>query len=126
MEATANNQKLGDLVEPMPGRLVVEVAMKEEMVGGIYIPYDTAKTLHEAKATQGIIVAMAEEDEDDLESPPRKLKLGDVVVFGKYSGTEITWQPDRKSAKQRVVILSEKDILARFKTPSIQSSIQVK
>lgn len=85
-------------IKPLGDRVVVEPAKAEEKTAsGIIIP-DTAKE----KPQQGIVVAVADETEDQKIT----VKEGDLVLYGKYAGTEITIQG------KDYLIMSEKDILA--------------
>jgi chaperonin GroES len=72
-------------ITPVAGtqnRVVVEAAAAEEKTaGGIIIP-DTAKE----KPQQGKVIAVSEKD-DNGNAPA--VKVGDVVLYGKYAGTEI-------------------------------------
>lgn len=68
---------------PQGDRVLVEVAEAEEKTaGGIIIP-DSAKE----KPQKGIIVAVGPGKKKD---EPMTVKVGDKVLYGKYSGTEIT------------------------------------
>jgi len=70
------------LGKPLKDRVLVEPAAAEEKTaGGIIIP-DTAKE----KPQKGTIVAVGSGKKDE----PMTLKVGDKVLYGKYSGTEIT------------------------------------
>ncbi len=70
-----------NLGTPMKDRVLVEPAPAEEKTaGGIIIP-DTAKE----KPQKGKIVAVGKGKKDE----PMTLKVGDVVLYGKYSGTEV-------------------------------------
>ena len=69
---------------PQGDRVLVEVAEAEEKTaGGIIIP-DTAKE----KPQKGIIVAVGPGKKKD---EPMTVKVGDKVLYGKYSGTEISY-----------------------------------
>ena len=69
-------------IKPLADRVVVEPAPAEEKTaGGIIIP-DTAKE----KPQKGKIVAVGNGKKDE----PMTVKVGDTVLYGKYSGTEIT------------------------------------
>ena len=69
-------------INPLADRVVVEPAPAEEKTaGGIIIP-DTAKE----KPQRGKIVAVGPGKKDE----PTTVKVGDAVLYGKYSGTEIT------------------------------------
>lgn len=69
-------------IKPLADRVLVEPAAAEEKTaGGIIIP-DTAKE----KPMMGTVVAVGEGKVDE----PLTVKVGDRVLYGKYSGTEIT------------------------------------
>ena len=89
-------------IKPIAGtnnRVVVEAAAAEEKtLSGIIIP-DSAKE----KPQKGKVVSVSEEDEKMMKP---KVKVGDVVLYGKYSGTEIS--VDGKE----YLIMRESDILA--------------
>ncbi len=68
-------------IKPLADRVLVEPKEAEtKTASGLYIP-DTAKE----KPQQGKIVATGNGKKDE----PMELKVGDVVLYGKYSGTEI-------------------------------------
>ncbi len=68
---------------PQGDRVLVEVAEAEEKTaGGIIIP-DSAKE----KPQKGVVVAVGPGKKKD---EPMTVKVGDKVLYGKYSGTEIT------------------------------------
>lgn len=90
-------------IQPLADRVVVKALEEtEEMKGGLYIP-DTAKE----KPQQGEVVAVGPgrvtDDGNRIES---ELKVGDRVLYGKYSGTEVTVED------QELLILRESDVLA--------------
>jgi chaperonin GroES len=67
--------------KPSVGRVLVEPAAAEEKTsGGIIIP-DTAKE----KPQRGSVIAIGSEKKDE----PIPFKVGETVLYGKYSGTEI-------------------------------------
>ena len=74
-------------VRPLHDRLIVErIEDTEQMVGGIIIP-DTAKE----KPQQGKVLAVGNGTvRDDGSVTPLDVQAGDTVLFGKYSGQEIT------------------------------------
>src|SRR5690606_21167835 len=83
---------------PLHDRVIVKPAAAEEKTaGGIIIP-DTAKE----KPQRGTVVAAGPGKKDE----PITVKAGDVVLYGKYAGTEI--QIDG----QDYLIMRESDILA--------------
>ena len=85
-------------IKPLADRVLVEPAAAETKTSsGIIIP-DTAKE----KPQKGNIVAVGPGTKDN----PITVKVGDVVLYGKYSGTEL------KLEGKDYLIMSEKDILA--------------
>ena len=85
-------------IKPLADRVVVEAAAAEEKTAsGIYIP-DTAKE----KPQKGKVVAVGAGKKDE----PMTVKVGDTVLYGKYSGTEITVDGTD------VLIMRESDIFA--------------
>ena len=85
-------------VTPLHDRVIVKPAAAEEKTaGGIIIP-DTAKE----KPQRGKVIAVGSGKIDE----PMTVKVGDVVLYGKYAGTEI--QVDGKD----VLIMRESDIFA--------------
>lgn len=85
-------------IKPLADRVLVEAAAAEQKTaGGIIIP-DTAKE----KPQKGIVVAVGNGKKDE----PMTVKVGDLVLYGKYSGSEIT--VDGKD----YLIMRESDILA--------------
>ena len=83
---------------PLADRVVVEPAAAEQKTaGGIIIP-DTAKE----KPQKGIIVAVGNGKKDE----PMTVKIGNSVLYGKYSGTEINVEG------KDYLIMKESDIYA--------------
>ena len=96
--ATATDIK----VKPLADRVVVKALEEsEQMRGGLYIP-DTAKE----KPQQGEVVAVGPGRVEDGKRIDMELKVGDKVLYGKYSGTEVTLED------QPYLILRESDVLA--------------
>ena len=96
--ATATDIK----VKPLADRVVVKaIEDAEQMRGGLYIP-DTAKE----KPQQGEVVAVGPGRVEDGKRVDMELKVGDRVLYGKYSGTEVTLDD------QPYLILRESDVLA--------------
>lgn len=90
-------------VEPLADRVVVSPLEEEEqMRGGLYIP-DTAKE----KPQSGKIVAVGpgKLSEEGVRIEP-DVSVGQTVLYGKYSGTEVTVEGED------YLILRESDILA--------------
>jgi chaperonin GroES len=89
-------------IKPLGDRVIVEAMQAETSKSGIIIP-DTAKE----KPQQGKVVAVgAGRLNDSGERLAPEVKEGDVVLFGKYSGTEIEVE------SKDLLILRESDILA--------------
>ena len=92
-------------VAPLADRVVVKAMEEaEQMRGGLYIP-DTAKE----KPQQGEVIAVGPGRTEDGKRVPMEVKTGDKVLYGKYSGTEVTIDGDQ------FLILRESDILAIVK-----------
>jgi chaperonin GroES len=91
-------------VRPLDDRIVVEVLEAEEKTaGGILLP-DTAKE----KPQRGKVIATGSGKLlDDGKRAPISVKKGDVVIFGKYSGSDV--EVDGKELK----IMRESEILLR-------------
>lgn len=89
-------------IKPIGDRVLVEPLDKEmEKVGSLYVP-DTAKE----KPQQGKVVAAGAGKRDGDKVIPLSVKAGDVVLYGKYSGTEIKYDG------KEYLIMSENDVLA--------------
>ena len=85
-------------IKPLADRVLVEPAAAEtKTASGLFIP-DTAKE----KPQKGSIIAVGNGKKDE----PLTVKVGDTVLYGKYSGTEIT--VDGKE----YLIMRESDIFA--------------
>ena len=89
-------------LKPLGSRLVVEPIESEDVTaGGIVLP-ETAKE----KPQQGKVLAAGPGDRNDKgERVAMDVKTGDVVLFAKYSGTEV------KMDGKKLLILRESDIL---------------
>jgi chaperonin GroES len=85
-------------IQPLADRVVVKAAEAEQVTkSGIIIP-DTAKE----KPQKGEVVAVGPGKKDE----PTTVKVGDIVLYGKYSGTEINIDGND------YLIMRESDILA--------------
>jgi chaperonin GroES len=89
-------------IRPLQDRVIVQRVKEEEKTkGGIIIP-DTAKE----KPQEGKIVAVGKgKVNDDGKLMPLDVKVGDRILFGKYSGSEITLDGEE------MLIMREDDIL---------------
>lgn len=90
-------------IQPLSDRVVIRALEEsEEMRGGLYIP-DTAKE----KPQQGEVVAVGPGKlSDEGTRLEMDVAVGNKVLYGKYSGTEVTVDGDQ------FLILRESDILA--------------
>src|SRR3954452_9023174 len=99
----ASETSVATRLKPLGDRVVVKGLAREEMTkSGIVLP-DTAKE----KPFRGRVVAAGEgRRDDDGKRIALDVKVGDEVLFAKYSGSEF------KLDDEDLLILSEKDILA--------------
>jgi chaperonin GroES len=92
------------MLKPLADHIIVEAIVKEEKTSsGIYLPDTAAKE----KPQTGKVIAVGKGKvlENGTRVEP-EVKVGEVVVFAKYSGTEV------KVDEKEYLILSERDILA--------------
>jgi chaperonin GroES len=90
-------------IQPLEDRVVVRASDEaEQMRGGLYIP-DTAKE----KPTQGEVIAVGPGRFEKGARVPMDVKVGDKVIYGKYSGTTVTVEGEE------VVIIKASDVLAK-------------
>lgn len=89
-------------VTPLNDRILVKrVEEEEKTAGGIIIP-DSAKE----KPQKGEIVATGKgKTSDDGKKIPMEVKIGDKILFGKYSGTEL------KLEGEEYLMMREEDVL---------------
>ena len=86
------------MIKPLADRVVIEPQEAQtKTASGLFIP-DTVKE----KPQQGTVVAAGPGKKDE----PMEVKVGDVVLYGKYAGTEVTFD-DKK-----YLIVKQSDILA--------------
>jgi chaperonin GroES len=91
-------------ITPLHDRVVVRrFEEKESVKGGIIIP-DSAKE----KPQEGEVVAVGNGRREKGELIPLDVKVGDRVLFGKYSGNDI------KIDDEELMILKEDEILAKL------------
>lgn len=85
-------------IKPLASRVIIEPAAAEEKTaGGIIIP-DTAKE----KPQKGTVMAVGPGKKDE----PMTVKVGNKVLYGKYAGTEISYEGGD------YLIMNEADIVA--------------
>jgi len=91
-------------LQPLADRLVVKPIEQEEVTkGGIVLP-DTAKE----KPQEGKVLAVGPGRLSEAgKRVPMDVKVGDIVIYAKYGGTEI------KVEDEELIILRESDILAK-------------
>ncbi|MGB9773089.1 MAG: co-chaperone GroES [Bacteroidota bacterium] len=90
-------------IRPLADRVIIKPAPAEEKTkGGLVLP-DTAKE----KPVQGEVIAVGPgRTTDDGKHIPMEVKVGDRVLYGKYSGTEVTIEGEE------YLIMRESDIFA--------------
>ena len=89
-------------IRPLYDRIVVKrIEQSEERQGGLFIP-DSAKE----KPQEGEIIAVGPGRYEKNVRVPMEVKVGDKVLYGKYSGTEVTIN------NEQYLILRESDVLA--------------
>ena len=95
-------------LQPLADRLVVKPTEKEEVTkGGIFLP-DTAKE----KPQEGEVIAVGPGRlSEDGKRIAMDVKVGDIVIYARYGGTEI------KVDDEELIILRESDILAKKGEP---------
>jgi chaperonin GroES len=95
---------MAESLKPLADRVVVKPIERERVSkGGIVLP-DTAKE----KPQEGEVIAVGEGRlSDDGKRLPMDVKVGDIVIYAKYGGTEI------KIDEEEFMILRESDILAK-------------
>ncbi len=99
----ATKGKTGKL-DPLGDRVVIKPSKQEEVSkGGIFLP-DTAKE----KPQQGEVVAVGPgRMNDEGQRIAMDVKVGDIVIYAKYAGTEL------KIDEEELIVVRESDILAK-------------
>ncbi len=86
------------MIKPLADRVLVEAQEAEtKTASGLFIP-DSAKE----KPQQGVIIAVGNGKSDE----PMELKPGDKVMYGKYAGTEVTYEG------KDYLIMRQSDVIA--------------
>jgi chaperonin GroES len=98
--ATKAKLKIFPLADRVAIRPLEETAT---MKGGLYIP-DTAKE----KPIQGEVIAVGVGRREKGEVVPMELKVGDRVVYGKYSGTQVELDGEE------IILIKESDVIAKL------------
>ncbi len=92
-------------LEPLDDRVVVQrLEAEEKTAGGIVLPETAKEKPQKAK----VIAVGPGRTLDSGERAPVEVKVGDTILVGKYSGTEV------KVEGEEYVIMRESDILAKF------------
>src|SRR6184192_1450731 len=98
--ATATKTRLK--VFPLADRVAIRpLEETEEMKGGLYIP-DTAKE----KPIQGEVIAVGPGRMEKGQRVPMELKVGDRVVYGKYTGSQVE--------QEEIILIKESDVIAKL------------
>src|SRR5439155_22665945 len=101
--ATATKAKLLK-VYPLADRVAIRpMEETETMKGGLYIP-DTAKE----KPIQGEVIAVGPGRREKGDVVPMELKVGDRVVYGKYSGKQVELDGEE------IILIKEADVIAEL------------
>ena len=91
-------------VHPLADRVAIRpMEETETMKGGLYIP-DTAKE----KPIQVEVIAVGPGRREKGETIPMELKVGDRVVYGKYSGTQVELD------NEEIILIKEADVIAKL------------
>jgi chaperonin GroES len=91
-------------VFPLADRVAIRpMEETEQMKGGLYIP-DTAKE----KPIQGMVIAVGPGRMEKGEKVQMELKVGDRVVYGKYSGTQVELEGEE------IILIKEADVIAKL------------
>jgi chaperonin GroES len=101
-------------LKPLGDRLVVEhVEQAEKTAGGVFLP-DTAKE----KPQEGHVLAVGSgRTLDNGNKLTMDVKVGDKIIYSKYSGSEI------KVEGKDYLIISEKDVLAIFSEAAVPAGV---
>ena len=96
---------MSNSLKPLGNRVVIEPVEQDEVTaGGIVLP-ETAKE----KPQKGKILSVGPGDRSEGgKRIPMDVKVGDIVLYAKYAGTEI------KVEGKKLLILKESDVLAIF------------
>jgi len=90
-------------LKPLADRVLVRPIEEQELKKGSIIIPDTAKE----KPVQGEVVAIGPgKPNDDGKKVPLEVKIGDRILYGKYSGTEV------EIDEQKLLVMNESDIYA--------------
>ena len=100
----ATKSAAGVKITPLADRVVVKAAEDtEQRRGGLYIP-DTAKE----KPIQGEVIAAGPGRLEKGQRVPMELKVGDRVVYGKYTGSQVELDDEE------IILIKESDVYAKL------------
>ena len=100
--ATTTKSKLK--IFPLADRVAIRpMEETEEMKGGLYIP-DTAKE----KPIQGEVIEVGPGRMKKGQRVPMELKVGDRVVYGKYTGSQVELE------EEEIILIKESDVIAKL------------
>jgi chaperonin GroES len=99
-----NGSRSSTRLVPLHDRIVIQPVVQEEVLAsGIVIP-DTAKE----KPQQGLVLAVGPGRlDDDGKRIPMDVRVGDRVLYAKYTGQEV------KVDQEELIVIAEKDVLAK-------------
>jgi len=90
-------------IKPLGNRILVKLAKAATSKGGILLP-ESAKE----KPKEGVVIAVGPGKADETGTvQPLEIKIGDLVLFGSYAGTEV----QTETQDVEYLILSEEEIL---------------
>ncbi len=94
-----------NVIVPLNKRVVVDPEEKEKQsAGGIIIP----ETANQKTPTKGRIIAIAQDSDINM-----KIQPGDIVLFSKYAGVEITLVSNSpESRDKQYLLIKDEDLLA--------------
>ena len=122
-EESAADLAVSDLIEPNVGRVVVKVkTLPDRSKTGLYLAPAMRELEASYRPTQGEVVAVASPEEEWKDESGEVWKplynVGDMVLFGKYSGVQVKYRD------LTLIILNESDILARVKDPEAKLKVR--
>lgn len=94
---------MNEFVKPLQDRVVVKRIEDEELKNGLYV---VKNPLEKSTRAEVLAVGTGRISDDGLYATPMTVKVGDIVLLGKYGGTEVNFMG------QDLVIMREEEILA--------------
>lgn len=90
-------------IHPVEDRVAILPIEEGDMKGSLYIP-----DAHKARPVRGTIIAVGEGLDNGDAIIPLRLKVGDIVIFGKYDGVEV------EINGRDVVLMRESSVIAKL------------